>query len=115
MRVGIIISPDYQGTESGKTAYFGIDSNIPYWTATLVTSGTDVGTATTDDFSFESGNDAVHTTHGSNTQNIPIYVKRKEVLIPFVRVWKVSDWTDRQRVHYSQFHKPGISYVPVPN
>ena len=78
MRVGIIISPDYQGTESGKTAYFGIDSNIPYWTATLVTSGTDVGTATTDDFSFESGNDAVHTTHGSNTQNIPIYVKRKE-------------------------------------
>lgn len=24
MRVGIIISPDYQGTESGKTAYFGI-------------------------------------------------------------------------------------------
>ena len=78
MRVGIIISPDYQGTESGKTAYFGIDSNIPYWTATLVTSGTDVGTVTTDDFSFESGNDAVHTTHGSNTQNIPIYVKRKE-------------------------------------
>ena len=78
MRVGIIISPDYQGTESGKTAYFGIDSNIPYWTATLVTSGTDMGTANTDDFSFASGDDVVHTTHSSNTENIPVYVKRKE-------------------------------------
>lgn len=78
MRVGIIGSPDYQGTESGKTAYFGIHSNIPYWTATLVTSGTDMGTANTDDFSFAPGDDVVHTTHGSNTENIPVYVKRKE-------------------------------------
>ena len=37
-----------------------------------------MGTANTNDFSFASGDDVVHTTHGSNTENIPVYVKRKE-------------------------------------
>lgn len=30
------------------------------------------------DFSFEPGGTAVHTTHGGNTQNIRVYVKRRE-------------------------------------
>ena len=76
--VGIIVSPSYQGTEASGNSYFGISSNIPYWTATLVTSGSDMGTATPEDFSFELGDNTVHTTHGSNTQNIHVYVKRKE-------------------------------------
>ena len=76
--VGIIVSPSYQGTEASGNSYFGISSNIPYWTATLVTSGSDMGTATPEDFSFEPGDNTVHTTHGSNTQNIHVYVKRKE-------------------------------------
>lgn len=37
-----------------------------------------MGTATPEDFSFELGDNTVHTTHGSNTQNIHVYVKRKE-------------------------------------
>lgn len=78
IEVGIITSPSYQGTETSGSSYFGISSNIPYWTATLVTSGSDMGTATPEDFSFEPGGNAVHTTHGSNSQNIPVYVKRKE-------------------------------------
>lgn len=78
IEVGVITSPSYQGTETSGSSYFGISSNIPYWTATLVTSGSDMGTATPEDFSFEPGGNAVHTTHGSNSQNIPVYVKRKE-------------------------------------
>mgnify|MGYP000766181913 CR=1 FL=1 len=78
LEVGIVSSPTYQGTETSGNAYFGIISNIPYWTATLVTEGADVGSTTEfDDFSFVAG-ETIHTTHGSNTQNIPIYVKRKE-------------------------------------
>ena len=80
--VGIIVSPSYQGTEASGNSYFGISSNIPYWTATLVTSGSDMGTATPEDFSFEPGDNTVHTTHGSNTQNIHVYVKRKESTSP---------------------------------
>jgi len=34
-----------------------------------------------DDFSFVAG-ETIHTTHGGNTQNIPIYVKRKESTSP---------------------------------
>lgn len=78
MKVGIIVSPTYQGTETTGNAYFGITSNIPYWTASLVTTGADAGTALPGDFSFESGGNMVHTTHGSNSQNIKVYVKRKE-------------------------------------
>ena len=83
IRVGTISSPGYQGTENGQSAYFAIASNIPYWTATLVTEGADKGsTSQFDDFSFEpfaSGSTTtVHTTHGSNTQNIKVHVKRKE-------------------------------------
>ncbi len=80
MEAGTISSPTYQGTEKGGNAYFGIKSNVPYWTATLLT-GEDAGTADTSDFSFVSG-DIVHTTHGSNTENIPVYVKRKESASP---------------------------------
>lgn len=79
MKAGIIVTPTYQGTENSGSSYFGIVSNVPYWTATLVTEGTDIGsTKDFDDFSFESGSTATHTTHGSNTQNIRVYVKRKE-------------------------------------
>lgn len=79
LEVGIISSPTYQGTKTGVNAYFGIKSNIPYWTATLVTSGADAGSTNEfDDFSFAAGDNVIHTTHGSNTQNIPVYVKRKE-------------------------------------
>ena len=78
LEVGIISSPTYQGTETSGNAYFGIISNIPYWTATLITEGAYVGSTTEfDDFSFVAG-ETIHTTHGGNTQNIPIYVKRKE-------------------------------------
>lgn len=78
MKVGTIVSPGYQGTETSGKASFSIISNIPYWTATLVTSGTDMGTADINDFSFASVVTPMHETHGSNTQSIPIYVKRKE-------------------------------------
>ena len=44
MEAGAISSPTYQGTEKGVKAYFGIKSNVPYWTATLVT-GEGAGTA----------------------------------------------------------------------
>ena len=82
LEVGIISSPTYQGTETSGNAYFGIISNIPYWTATLVTEGAYVGSTTEfDDFSFVAG-ETIHTTHGGNTQNIPIYVKRKESTSP---------------------------------
>ncbi len=82
MKVGNIVSPTYQGTENSKSSYFGIISNIPYWTATLVTSGSEMGTASPSDFSFEPGGGSIHTTHGSNTQNISVYVKRKESASP---------------------------------
>lgn len=79
LQVGIIVSPSYQGTENSGNASFGIVSNVPYWTATLITDGPDVGSATPfSDFSFAPGATAVHTTHGSNTQSIRVYVKRKE-------------------------------------
>lgn len=82
LEVGIISSPTYQGTETSGNAYFGIISNIPYWTATLITEGAYVGSTTEfDDFSFVAG-ETIHTTHGGNTQNIPIYVKRKESTSP---------------------------------
>ena len=81
IEAGTISSPTYQGTEKGVKAYFGIKSNVPYWTATLVT-GTGAGTADPNDFSFVSGGTIVHTTHGSNTENIPVYVKRKESASP---------------------------------
>lgn len=70
----------YQGnTTTGVT--FGILSNIPYWTATLIESGDDAGTATEpDDFSFAPGESVVHATTGNYNQNIPVYVKRKESL-----------------------------------
>lgn len=78
LEVGIISSPTYQGTETSGNAYFG----IPYWTATLITEGAYVGSTTEfDDFSFVAG-ETIHTTHGGNTQNIPIYVKRKESTSP---------------------------------
>lgn len=72
----------YQGnTTTGVT--FGILSNIPYWTATLIESGDDAGTATEpDDFSFAPGESVVHATTGNYNQNIPVYVKRKESLTP---------------------------------
>ena len=54
---------------------------MPYWTATLVT-GEGAGTAEPTDFSFASDGTIVHTTHGSNTENIPVYVKRKESASP---------------------------------
>lgn len=82
MKIGNIVSPTYQGTENSGNSYFGIISNIPYWTATLVTSGSEMGTASPDDFSFEPGGGSIHTTHGSNTQNISVYVKRKESTSP---------------------------------
>lgn len=79
MKGGGFSSPSYQGTENNGNAFFSVISNIPYWTATLITEGTGVGSATAfDDFSFEPGGTAVHTTHGSNTQNIRVYVKRRE-------------------------------------
>ena len=53
MEAGAISSPTYQGTEKGVKAYFGIKSNVPYWTATLVT-GEGAGTAEPTDFSFAS-------------------------------------------------------------
>lgn len=81
MEAGAISSPTYQGTEKGVKAYFGIKSNVPYWTATLVT-GEGAGTAEPTDFSFASDGTIVHTTHGSNTENIPVYVKRKESASP---------------------------------
>lgn len=81
IEAGTISSPTYQGTEKGVKAYFGIKSNVPYWTATLVT-GEGAGTADPNDFSFVSDGTIVHTTHGSNTENIPVYVKRKESASP---------------------------------
>lgn len=88
LEIGIIGSPTYQGTETSGNSYFGVSSNIPYWTATLVTDGADAGTTTAfNDFSFEPGGTAVHTTHGSNTQNVKVYVKRKESTQP--RFFKV--------------------------
>ena len=81
IEAGIISSPTYQGTGNGVKAYFGIKSNVPYWTATLVT-GAGAGTAAANDFSFASDGTIVHTTHGSNTENIPVYVKRKESASP---------------------------------
>ncbi|QIU95882.1 fimbrial protein [Bacteroides faecium] len=74
-------SPTYQGSENGTKAFFSIKSNVPYWTATLVT-GEGAGTADPNDFSFVSDGTIVHTTHGSNTENIPVYVKRKESASP---------------------------------
>ena len=41
-----------------------------------------MGTASPNDFSFEPGGGSIHTTHGSNTQNISVYVKRKESASP---------------------------------
>lgn len=81
MEAGTISSPTYQGTEKGGNAYFGIKSDVPYWTATLLT-GEGAGTADPNDFSFVSDGTIVHTTHGSNTENIPVYVKRKESASP---------------------------------
>ena len=60
IEAGTISSPTYQGTEKGVKAYFGIKSNVPYWTATLVTGAG----------------------AGSNAENIPVYVKRKESVSP---------------------------------
>ena len=88
MSVSRHASVSYQGnTTTGVT--FGILSNIPYWTATLIESGDDAGTATEPvDFSFAPGVTAVHATTGSYNQNIPVYVKRKESRTP--RTFKVK-------------------------
>lgn len=62
----------------GGTGSFEIQSNVPYWTASLITSGPDVGNAIDfDDYSFADGS-VVHTTHGSYSQNVYAYIKRKE-------------------------------------
>lgn len=74
MKIGTVNSVTYQGTGDGRNAFIGINSNVPYWTATFVGATAE---ADFDDFSFASGS-VVHTTHGSNIQNIPVYVKRKE-------------------------------------
>ena len=53
-------------------------SNVPFGRATLITKG-QVGTATDfDDFSFEPGDTHVHTVTGAYSQDVPVYVKRKE-------------------------------------
>lgn len=70
MTVDGIISVDYQGNWNKDGASFTVKSNIPYWTATLVTSGNDI--------SFEKGTEGIRETHGSYTQKIPVYIKRKE-------------------------------------
>ena len=83
MRKGIIISPDYRGTESGKTAYFGIDSNIPYWTATLVTQERMWERQLPMISRLNPEMMPYIRSHGSNTQNIPIYMSNaKKVLHP---------------------------------
>lgn len=73
MTVDRVLSVDYQGNWTGIPASFTIGSNIPYWKATLVTSGTNA-----DDFSFKQGEDGVHTAYGRYTQQIPVYIKRYE-------------------------------------
>lgn len=65
-----VISVNYQGNSNGTPARTSINSNIPYWTATLVTES--------DAFSFKSGDTAEHTFYGSYSQDIPIYIKRWE-------------------------------------
>ena len=72
--VARVVSVDYQGNSNGKPALTSITSNVPYWKAELVTSGNDVGF---DDFSFEPGETSVHTMYGKFSQDIPVYIKRK--------------------------------------
>lgn len=72
--VARVVSVNYQGNSNGKPAQTSITSNVPYWKAELVTSGTDVGF---DDFSFEPGETSVHTMYGKFSQDIPVYIKRK--------------------------------------
>lgn len=56
-----------------------VASNVPFGRGTLITSGPNVGTATDfDDFSFEPGDTHVHTVTGAYSQDVPVYVKRKE-------------------------------------
>lgn len=69
-----IISVDYQGNENGLGAPFSIGSNVPYWKAELVTTGTN----NDNDFSFTSGATSEHTAYGKFAQNIPVYIKRWE-------------------------------------
>ena len=74
MAVTGITGVDYQGNNNGTGAPFTISSNVPYWKAELVTTGTDIGF---NDFSFTPGETSEHVTHGSYTQNIPVYIKRR--------------------------------------
>lgn len=80
MGVGVMPVITYQGnTTTGSP--FNITSNIPYWTATLIESGSNMGTATaaeSGDFSFEPGATNVKTISGKYNQTIPVYIKRKE-------------------------------------
>lgn len=56
-----------------------VAANVPFGRGTLITSGPNVGTATEfDDFSFEPGDTHVHTVTGAYSQDVPVYVKRKE-------------------------------------
>lgn len=65
-----------------------VAANVPFGRATLITSGPNVGTSTDfDDFSFEPGGTHVHTVTGAYSQDVPVYVKRKESQIQ--RTFKV--------------------------
>lgn len=68
----------YQGnTTTGSP--IRVAANVPFGRATLITSGPNVGTSTDfDDFSFEPGDTWVHTVTGAYSQDVPVYVKRKE-------------------------------------
>ncbi|WP_455787139.1 fimbrial protein [Parabacteroides goldsteinii] len=74
MKVVRIISVEYKG----GTPSFEIESNVPYWTATLIT-GEGAGTAIDfDQFSFKKDEGQVHTTHGSYSQQVFAYLPRWE-------------------------------------
>lgn len=56
-----------------------VAANVPFGRGTLITSGPNVGTTDEfDDFSFEPGDTHVHTVTGAYSQDVPVYVKRKE-------------------------------------
>lgn len=64
------ISVEYKG----GVPSFEIASNVPYWTATLMT-GDGAGTATDyDQFSFDKTEKEIHTTHGRYSQQILAYL-----------------------------------------
>lgn len=75
MKVVRSISVSYKG----GTPSFEIESNVPYWKATLITEGDDKGSSPNFiHFSFKEDEAKVHTTHGSYSQQIPAYLPRWE-------------------------------------